>query len=147
MNETLLERRTLLQPDSSAFVGDPDLLRALETRATPVFCRTERLLFNQDEPAAGIYIIREGGAKLTMHSFDGRSIFSIEAPPGSLLGLPALISDQPYSLTAIAHAGAKVDFVGRSEFFALMHADPTMSLKMLKVLAAEVRTARQAISQ
>jgi len=147
MNETLLERRTLLQPDSSAFVADPDLLRVLETRATPVFCRTERLLFNQDEPVAGVYIIRDGGATLTMHSFDGRPIFSIEAPPGSLLGLPALISDQPYSLTAIAHAGAKVSFVGRTEFLALMQADPTLSLKMLKVLAAEVRTARQALSQ
>lgn len=146
MNETLLEGRTLLHPDSSAFVADPDLLRVLETRATPVFCRTERLLFNQDEPVAGIYIIREGAATLAMHSFDGRHIFSIEAPPGSLLGLPALISDQPYSLTAVAHAGAKVDFVGRSEFFALMQADPLLSLKMIKVLAAEVRTARQALS-
>jgi CRP-like cAMP-binding protein len=146
MNMATYERRTLLQPDSSAFVADAALLRVLEARATPVFCGTERLLFNQDEPSVGIYIIREGGATLAMHSFDGRPIFSIEAPPGSLLGLPALISDQPYSLTAIAHAGAKVSFVGRTEFFALMHADPLLSLKMLKVLAAEVRTAREALN-
>jgi CRP-like cAMP-binding protein len=145
MNVTFLEGGTHLQPDSSAFVADPDLLRVLETRATPVLCRTEKLLFNQDEPPAGIYIIREGGATLAMHSFDGRQIFSIEAPPGSLLGLPALISDQPYSLTAIAHAGAKVSFVGRSDFFAIVQADPLLSMKMLKVLAAEVRTARESL--
>jgi CRP-like cAMP-binding protein len=144
MNAAIHER-THLQPDSTAFVAEPDLLRALESRATPVWCRTERLLFNQDEPAVGVYIIREGCATLAMHSFDGRPIFSIEALPGSLLGLPALISDQPYSLTAIAHAGAKVSFVGRSEFFAIMQADPLLSLKMLKVLAAEVRTARESL--
>jgi CRP-like cAMP-binding protein len=65
--------------------------------------------------------------------------------PGSILGLPALISDQPYSLTAIAGAGAQVRFVGRSEFFSLMQSNPLLSLKMLKVLAAEVRTARKAL--
>jgi CRP-like cAMP-binding protein len=145
MNVTLSEERTLLQPASSAFLADPDLLRVLETRSTPMVCATDRLLFNQDDPASGIYIVREGGATLAMHSFDGQQIFSIEVPPGSLLGLPAVISDQPYSLTAIAHAGAKVNFLGRSDFFAIMQVDPLLSLKMLRVLAAEVRTARESL--
>ena len=70
----------------------------------------------------------------------------VEVVPGSLLGLPALVSDQPYSLSAIARAGAHVSFVSRAEFFALMQAQPALSLKMLQVLAAEVRTARQALS-
>ncbi len=135
-----------MQPDSSAFVADPELIRVLETRSTPFVCETERLLFNQDAPAVGVYIVQEGGVTLTMNARDGARIFSIAALPGSLLGLPALISDQPYSLTAIAHSSAKVSFVSRSDFFALIQADPQLSLKMLQVLAAEVRTARQALS-
>jgi CRP-like cAMP-binding protein len=146
MTPTLHEERLAVQPDSSAFVADPELLRALETRSTPFTCETDRLLFNQDDPATGVYIVHEGAATLTMNAKHGARIFSIPALPGSLLGLPALISDQPYSLTAIAHAGAKVSFVSRSDFFALVQADPLLSLKMLQVLAAEVRTARQALS-
>jgi CRP-like cAMP-binding protein len=140
-----LEGRTRVQPDSSAFVADPDLLRILETRSIEVACYTERLLFSQDDPAAGVYILLEGSATLAMQSLDGRPIFSVEALPGSLLGAPALIGEQPYSLTAIAHAGAKVGFVARSDFFALMNEQPLLSMKVLHVLAAEVRTARQAL--
>jgi CRP-like cAMP-binding protein len=139
--------RHLVQPDPSAFVADPDLIRALETRATGVVCDADRLLFNQDDPAMGVYIVRQGAATLTMRSHDGRTIFSIQATPGSLLGLPAMISDQPYSLTAVARAGAEVSFVGRAEFFDLIHTDPLLSLKMLQVLAAEVRTARGALNR
>ncbi len=96
-----------MQPDSSAFVADPELIRALETRSTPFVCETERLLFNQDAPAVGVYIVQEGGVTLTMNARDGARIFSIAALPGSLLGLPALISNQPYSLTAIALAARR----------------------------------------
>jgi CRP-like cAMP-binding protein len=135
-----------VQPDSSAFVADPELIRVLETRAVPLACDADRLLFNQDDPPSGVYLVHEGSATLTMNAKDGANIFSIPTMPGSLLGLPALISNQPYSLTAIAHAGARVSFVARADFFALMQADPLLSLKMLQVLAAEVRTARQALS-
>jgi CRP-like cAMP-binding protein len=147
MRAAMIEGWTCLQPDPTAFVADPDLLGALETRSTVIVCRTERLLFNQDDPAVGVYIIRDGAATLAMHTLDGQPIFSIETPPGSLLGLPAVVSDEPYSLSAIAHAGAKVSFVGRSDFFAVMQAEPLLSIKMLKLLAAEVRTAREALHQ
>jgi CRP-like cAMP-binding protein len=134
-----------VQPDSSAFVADPELIRALETRAKPLKWDVDGVLFNQDEAAAGIYILHEGTATLTMTSHDGQPIFSVDAMPGSLLGLPALVSDKPYSLSATARAGAKVSFVSRTDFFALVQADPQLSLKMLQVLAAEVRTARKAL--
>ena len=140
------EEGYLVQPDSSSFVADPELIRVLEARAVPLVCNTDRLLFNQDDPAVGVYIVHQGAATLTMNAKDGARIFSVPAMPGSLLGLPALISNQPYSLSAVAHEGAKVSFVGRADFFALVQADPLLSLKMLKVLAAEVRTARQALS-
>lgn len=135
-----------MQPDSSAFVADPELIRVLVTRATCLVCDSDRLLFNQDDPAVGVFIVHEGAATLTMKAKDTSIIFSIPALPGSLLGLPALISDRPYSLSAVAHTGARVSFVARADFFALMQADPLLSLKMLQVLAAEVRTARQALS-
>jgi CRP-like cAMP-binding protein len=140
------EERLTVQPDSSAFVADPELIRVLETKSTSLVCDTDRLLFKQDQAATGVYIVHEGAATLTMDAKNGTRIFSIPALPGSLLGLPALIGDQPYSLTAVAHSGAKVSFVSRSDFFALVQADPLLSLKMLQVLAAEVRTARQALS-
>jgi CRP/FNR family transcriptional regulator, cyclic AMP receptor protein len=135
-----------VQVDSSAFLADPELIQALDERSTPLICETDRLLFRQDAPADGAYILHEGEVRLTMNSCDGRTIFSLQATRGSLLGLPALVSEHPYSLSAIACAGAQVSFVSRADFFAIIDARPELSLKMLKVLAAEVRTARMALS-
>ncbi len=135
-----------MQLDSAAFVVDPELAQALRERSSPIPCDTDRLLFRQDDPAVGVYLLEQGAVTLTMHSLDGRTIFSLEVLPGSLLGLPALVSDHPYSLSAVARAGAQVSFVTRTDFFAIMQTQPALCLKMLQVLAAEVRTARQAIS-
>jgi len=134
-----------LQLDPDAFLADPDLLRVLSERSTPVPCKTDGVLFRQDEPSVGIFILHEGAVTLSIMSQDGHSLFAAQAKPGSILGLPGAISNQPYTLSATAHAGARVSFLGNADLSALMHTDPALSLKMLKVLAAEVRSARQAI--
>lgn len=137
--------RLFVQLDPSAFLADPELIGALSKRAAPIDCRTDRILFHQDDAASGLYIVHEGEVKLSMTSLHGSPIVSARAGTGSILGLPGLISNQPYSLTATASAGAQVSFVDRSSFTALMQSDPTLALKILQVLAAEVRSARHAL--
>ncbi len=131
--------------DPSAFVADPELIRALTTRATSVPCDADGILFRQDDPPVGVYILHQGEASLSMKSPEGHSILSVQALPGSLFGLPGVIGDQPYSLSARVRAGAQVSFVSSADFSALMQSDPQLALKMLQVLAAEVRTARRAL--
>ncbi len=134
-----------MQFDSNAFLADPELIRALTEHATPFVCDTDRVLFHQDDPAGGLFILQEGEVTLSMTSNQGEAIISVAAREGSLLGLPGLISNQPYSLTALARAGARLSFLGRTEFTALMQSNPVLSFKILQVLAAEVRSARNAL--
>lgn len=134
-----------MQLDPTAFLADPELIRALSEHATPIVCDTDRILFQQDDPAAGLYILHEGEATISMTSQQGQTVLSVAAKDGSLLGLPGLISNQPYSLTAVARAGARVSFLGRSEFTTLMESNPPLAFKILQVLAAEVRSARNAL--
>ncbi len=134
-----------VQLDPAAFIADPELLRALDARSIPVPCESERTLFRQDEPSVGVFILHNGTVTLSMMSQDGHSLLAAQAKPGSILGLPGTISNEPYTISATAAAGAEVRFVGREDLTALMHADPVMSIKMLQVLAAEVRSARKAL--
>lgn len=134
-----------VQLDPEAFVADPELLRALSARSTSVPCDSDGVLFRQDEPSVGVFILHDGTVTLSMMSHDGHSLFAVQAKPGSILGLPGAISNQPYTLSAIARAGARVSFVSNAELTGLMHSEPGLSLKMLEVLAAEVRSARKAI--
>lgn len=131
----------------SAFVADLALLEALEERSRPLPCHEGCVLFRQGEPAGGVYVMRRGEAELTMQSPAGGVVMRLKATAGSVLGLPALIGNEPYSLTATVESGATVAFVSREDFDALMRANPQLSFKVLQVLAAEVRSARQAIFQ
>ena len=133
--------------DSAAFVADRELIEALEKESTPVNCGEDRVLFTQGELPKGLYILKSGGARLSMASPTGDMIMSIPVSPGSLLGLPALIGNQPYSLTAKALKGAELHFVSHADFSRLMVNEPQLSLSILRVLAAEVRTARFAITE
>jgi len=71
----------------------------------------------------------------------------LHAAAGSLLGLVGIIGNEPYTLSAMARKGSEVSFVTRSEFEDLMRTEPSLSPKVLQVLAAEVKTASQALSE
>jgi CRP-like cAMP-binding protein len=132
--------------DPTAFFADRELLDALETRSSLIVCEENRVLFQQGDPPTGLYILRSGTATLTMTSQTGETILSTPVNAGALLGLPGFISDKPYSLTGKASKGAELGFVSREDLSDLLLNNPSLALKVLSVLAAEVRAARNALS-
>ena len=132
--------------DSSAFVADQELIDALRRRAQAVDCDQDRELFHQGDDPVGLYILHAGEVQVSMESSAGDEIFSFVARPGSLLGLPGVIGSTAYSLSALARKGAEVSFVAREDFASLMLGEPNLSMKILRMLANEVRTARMAIT-
>lgn len=133
--------------DPSAFVADQTLLETFGQHAEPLPCSEDRVLFEQGGSPTGAYLLLQGEATISMHTEAGEPMVHSRARSGSILGLPGLICDAPYTLTVVALAGARVLFVARDKFMTLMHADPLISMKVLHMLAAEVRTARCALGQ
>jgi CRP-like cAMP-binding protein len=131
--------------DSSAFVAEPALLRKLLERALPLDCTKARVLFRQGDKPYGLFILRRGEASMTLEAERGDVLMSSQLAPGSLLGLPALMSDKPYTMSAVSKRRAEVSYVCRKDFYALMLAEPKLALEALRVLAAEVQIARAAI--
>ena len=144
-SSTLSKGLPLAHLDPSAFVADQKLIQALEQHSTPIPCDEDHVLFRQGEPSTGLFILHTGEATLSMRSDRDQPILSFQAAAGSLLGLPGLIGNQPYSLTAVARRGARVSFIPRDEFTTFMHTEPEAALKILQVLAAEVSSARRAL--
>jgi CRP/FNR family cyclic AMP-dependent transcriptional regulator len=131
--------------DPSAFVVDPELIEMLDSQASPICCDEETVLFRQGDPPVGIYVLKSGSVTLSMTSQVNSEALSLDARPGSLLGLPAVIGEAPYTLTALAQPGACLSYVSRETFAHIMGHDRAAALKVLRVLAAEVRSARTAI--
>jgi CRP-like cAMP-binding protein len=130
-----------------SFVADRELIRSLEKRSAPVPCDQSRILFKQGEVPAGLYILESGKAMLMMESASGKAVMCLEAGPGSLLGLPGIVANEPYTLTAIARKDSAVRFVTRDDFEDAIRTEPALQFQMLQLLAAEVRAARQALSE
>jgi CRP-like cAMP-binding protein len=140
-------RRPQVQLDPSAFLADPELIKALETRATRFICEDDRVLFRQGDLPTGLFILRKGEATLSMNPGSNPNVFSCQTTAGSVLGVPGLIGNQPYSLTAVGRRGAEVSFITSEDFNALMQSELSLMLLVLQVLAAEVRSARMALTQ
>ena len=134
-----------VQIDPAAFVADSKLIRVLSKRCVVVPCETDRVLFRQDEPAIGIFIVHKGGVTLSLVSQDGHSLFAAQARPLSILGLAGVIGAKTYTLSATARGGAEISFISSEDLKALMVAEPPLSIKVLELLAAEVRSARKAL--
>lgn len=131
----------------SPFVANRELIQALEERSQPISCVEDCVLFRQGENAMGLFILRSGEASLVLRTESNEVAMCLVVGAGSLLGLPAIIGNEPYSLTATARTGSDVSFVTREDFRDLIRAKPSLSLLLVQVLAGEVRSARQALSE
>jgi CRP-like cAMP-binding protein len=130
---------------STSFVADPELFQELKSRAKPISVGQDRVLFHQGDAPTGVYLLKGGTARLTSRS-DGEEIFNVKVGAGSLLGLPAVVGMKPYSLTAEVLEDAELSMLTCEDFINLMQMDPSMPFRLLQVLAAEVRFARETLA-
>ena len=122
------------------------LVQALMVRSQPVDGTEDRTLFNQGEPPTGLYLLQSGEATLFMKSHTGQTVMCRQAGSGSLLGLPGMIGNEPYTLTAILRKGSVVRFITREDFVQTIEQEPGLYLCLLEMLAMEVRLARLALA-
>ena len=135
-----------MQFETASFVADPQLIEALSERGIELDCGEDLTLFHQGDQPEGLYLLHSGQVTITMDNAAGDRLVSMFAQPGSLLGLPAVMGNVGYSLSAEASKGAKVSFVSREDFLGIMLTEPRLALKVVEVLAAEVRSARSVIA-
>lgn len=129
-----------------AFPSDPALFETLQLRAQRIPCDVDRMLFRQGDKPVGLYLICSGEVNGMVQSDDGRIVAVFHGDPGAVLGLPATSCNRPYSLSALARQGSDIGFVAKSDFELLVRDQPAIYMAVLRVLAAEVHAARQALA-
>jgi CRP-like cAMP-binding protein len=131
----------------NSFIADSTLIEALEAQTASRYFSRGAILFIQGQTPTGLYIIRSGTVSLTMKADNGVEIVHFSVGAGSILGLPAVVARQPYTLSAKAVESLEVRCVGLEGFERLILEQPTLYPKVLEVLAAEVRSARLALTE
>jgi len=74
------------------------------------------MLFLENEPARGIYLLCSGDVKLSVSSPVGRTLILRIAKPGDILGLTANMSALPYEASAETLHPCQVAFIRREDF-------------------------------
>jgi len=133
-----------VEPLLSESTASPAFLEAFNRKPVPISCKENEVLFRIGEPGTSVYLVRSGEVGLVLPVSDLNGI-GFRAKAGSLVGLPAAFSNEGYSMTAIAWQGSEVFVMSRERFCDLIASDHSLSLDVLKILAAETRAARIAI--
>jgi len=120
-----------------------ELAEALDAIASSQSYPAGQVLFQQGQPAEGVLVVRRGAVRLSAmsHGNDPRLPYRTVGP-GYVLGLPALFSGQPYSLTAEALEECVVGFVEREKALELVRKRLDLCLQAADLLAREIRGLR-----
>ena len=120
-----------------------ELAEALDAIASSHSCRRGEVLFRQGQPGDGVLVLRQGKVRLSAasHSDDSRLPYRVVGS-GYVLGLPALFSGQPYSLTAEALEECAFGFVDRERALELVRKRLDLCFQAADLLARDVRELR-----
>lgn len=129
----------------SECVADCELAAAIEARSTSLTVSEKRILFRQGQAPQKLFLLQQGEVVLTSRLPD-RSVLGFRAIPGSLIGLPAIAGNQPYTMTATVTKQAQLHAISMAVFRELVGRNPRLSFRVLEILAAEVRSTRVLLS-
>jgi len=135
----------VLQSDSDVYADVVrELAESLDAIASVYTCHAGAILFRQGQPADGVLVVRQGKVRLSAvsHDSDPRLPYRTVGP-GYVLGLPALFSGQPYSLTAEAVGECVCGFVDRERALELVRKRLDLCFQAADLLAREIRSLRE----
>ena len=102
------------------------------------------ILFRLGQPCRGAFLIHSGQVRLSLDPasspYPARTV-----GPGFIVGLPATLSGEPYSLTAEAKSRCRLEFISRQEFLSLLHRNPDAGFQILRLLSEEIFHIRKVI--
>ncbi len=128
----------------------PELNKALRAASKPIQKKEGDLLFCAGAQARGAFVVKSGKVRLQLEGAGGLYPTRVLGP-GTIVGLPATVSGEPYSLTAEAAEDCELDFISRKDLLALLQQNTTAALQILQILSEEIyqmrNTAKKALPE
>lgn len=123
-----------------------DELAEVEYHKGCVSYKKGQLIFGENGWPLGLYCVNEGKIKLTHAGVDGKDQIIRLARDGDVLGYRALLSGDRYSNSAIALDDSSVCFIPKDVFFKLIEKNAALSLQIMRMLSANLKSAQQRIT-
>jgi CRP/FNR family cyclic AMP-dependent transcriptional regulator len=104
-----------------------EIVRASRSRTLP----KGSVLFFQDDPADGFYVVRSGSVAILLTSPDGSELILGDIRPGDFFGDLALVTGEPRSATASTMLKSELIIIPGRIFLALLDSRPEMTRLLL----------------
>jgi CRP-like cAMP-binding protein len=95
-------------------------------------------LFQQGTPADDVYLIREGMVKLVWGESTGKQTILRLRLSGSFIGIPAVVTGQPYLTSAITLVPSVLERIPAEKFLQRLQTDPDFTWKVHQIQSREV---------
>jgi CRP/FNR family transcriptional regulator, cyclic AMP receptor protein len=115
----------------------PAILRELEMVTLTNHYPTGAVLFNEGQPARGIYLVQSGLVKLSVCASDGRTLILRIAQPGEAMGSASTIGGRDYEATAEAQQPCDVTFIRQSDVLRMMRVYGEFALWITQLLSRD----------
>lgn len=122
------------------FVDLPDaaihlLASLVRLRAFPA----GEVIFHQDDPGNGLYVVRRGMVKIALTAPDGQETLVALMHEGACFGELAVLDGHPRSASAIALDPTETYFLSRRDFLAFLSEHPSVTMQVIVLLARRLR--------
>jgi len=99
------------------------------------------VIFEEGDNVNGIFCVRDGIAKLTKLSANGKDHIVKLVKKGELLGQRSMISDEPVNLTAVALEDMNVCFIPKPEVMGFFDKNNQFSMNVMKSICHDLKDA------
>lgn len=123
--------------NSQAGVGR-GLITELEPIGQRVSYKPGECVLREAEPGRGIYLLRAGGARVSMAARDGKTMQLRELQPGSFIGLVSTLSRDHSCYTVEATAASEFTFLPAQVVQGLLRSRPDLCLQVIQLLGQEM---------
>lgn len=117
-----------------------ELLRMAECKSSYEVKKGDPL-FEEGEMLNGIYCVKDGVAKMSKLSANGKDQIVKLVKKGELLGQRSLISEEAANLSAVAIEDMQVCFIPKNEVLKFFNENNQFSLNMMKTICGDLREA------
>lgn len=136
---TTISRSRLLRQTAMFRDLDDKTLLTITEHLTEKVCPQETVLFQEDDPPDALYIIIEGGVRVSKRTKSGRDVTLVHLGQGDVFGEMGIIDAQPRSATVVTTEPSKLLVLPREDFQSVLRGNPLISFNTVKVLSQRLR--------
>ncbi len=121
-------------------------LAALRSKMRPRSYAADEIIFHEDDPASGLFILVSGIVKICVSSEEGQESLIALMFPGDCFGEMAVLDGRPRSATAVTLEKAETLLLLRNDFMDFLEGHPKAARNVISLLCQRLRDTNESVA-